>query len=148
MAWIIATKLDMTRVIKDDKFIPVTLLQVPELRVVGFKTLEKDGYEAMIIWVLIKGSEATLKEAKSTLSKNEFSNIVEFPLNEGEATKYNVWDVVGLDTLEWIETVTVEWFSKWKSWTLFSNWDCWSKYDWNCCRHDYWWKNPFYRYFC
>jgi large subunit ribosomal protein L3 len=29
-----ATKLEMTRVIKGDKFVPVTLLQVPKLRVV------------------------------------------------------------------------------------------------------------------
>jgi len=49
MAGIIATKLEMTRVIKGDRFIPVTLLKVPELRVVGYKTLEKDGYEAMIV---------------------------------------------------------------------------------------------------
>ncbi len=49
MAWIITTKLDMTRIVKNDRFIPVTLLQVPELRVLWFKTLEKDGYEAIII---------------------------------------------------------------------------------------------------
>ena len=34
MAWIIATKLEMTRVVKGDKLVPITLLQVPELRVV------------------------------------------------------------------------------------------------------------------
>jgi len=34
MAGIIATKLEMTRVVSGDKFIPVTLLKVPELRVV------------------------------------------------------------------------------------------------------------------
>jgi large subunit ribosomal protein L3 len=39
----------MTRVIKDDKFIPVTLLKIPTLKVVGFKTLERDGYDAMIV---------------------------------------------------------------------------------------------------
>jgi len=39
----------MTRVVKNDRFIPVTLLQVPEMRVVGFKTAEKDGYDAMIV---------------------------------------------------------------------------------------------------
>jgi large subunit ribosomal protein L3 len=42
----------MTRVVKDDKFIPVTLLKVPALKVVGFKTIEKDGYEAMIVGVV------------------------------------------------------------------------------------------------
>ena len=58
MAWIIATKLEMTRVVKGDKLVPITLLQVPELRVVWFKTLEKDGYDAIIIWVLKNGKTA------------------------------------------------------------------------------------------
>jgi large subunit ribosomal protein L3 len=49
MAGLIATKLEMTRVIKEDKFVPVTLLKIPELRIFGFKTLEKDGYEAVIV---------------------------------------------------------------------------------------------------
>jgi hypothetical protein len=34
MALILATKLEMTRVIKDSKVIPVTLLQVPELKII------------------------------------------------------------------------------------------------------------------
>ncbi|MBT3727581.1 hypothetical protein HOG21_08325 [bacterium] len=42
----------MTRVIKNDRFIPITLLQVPTLKVVGFKSLEKDGYKAIIVGVL------------------------------------------------------------------------------------------------
>jgi len=34
MAGLIATKLEMTRVIKGDKFVPVTILEIPEIRVV------------------------------------------------------------------------------------------------------------------
>ena len=64
MAWIIATKLDMTRVVKNDKFIPVTLLQVPALKVMGFKTLEKDGYESIIIGTLKEKAEGVLKGRK------------------------------------------------------------------------------------
>jgi len=43
---------------KDDKFIPITLLSVPTLKVVWFKTLDKDGYKAIIIWVLKDKVEA------------------------------------------------------------------------------------------
>jgi len=32
----------MTRVIKEDKFIPITLLKIPVLKVVAVKTIEKD----------------------------------------------------------------------------------------------------------
>lgn len=116
MAWIIATKLEMTRVIKDDKFIPVTLLQVPALKVVGFKTLETDGYEAIIIWVLKDDAEAVLLEGKTTLSKNLFTTISEFPLSDADKERK-----VGDDILVWdIETglkVVITWTSKGKWFT-------------------------------
>ena len=89
MAWIITTKLEMTRVVKGDRFIPVTLLQVPELRVVWFKTLEKDGYEAIIIWVLTNGANVELAEGKVTLNKSSFSKIKEFPVSETEKGNYS-----------------------------------------------------------
>lgn len=117
MAWIITTKLEMTRIVKDDKFIPITLLQVPELRVVWFKTLEKDGYDAIIIWVLKDKANAELAEGKVTLNKSSFSRIKEFPVSEQEKGNYNVWDVVSLDVLEGDVKVSVEWFSKWKWFT-------------------------------
>jgi large subunit ribosomal protein L3 len=39
---LLATKLEMTRVVKDDRFVPVTLLQVPALKVVAIKNEEVD----------------------------------------------------------------------------------------------------------
>lgn len=114
MAWIIATKLEMTRVVKDDKFIPVTLLKVPALKVVGFKTIEKDGYEAMIVGVV--KTETELAEGKTTLNKSSFAKIVEFPMNEGDSEKYNVGDEVSIDVLENVK-VSVEGFSKGKGFT-------------------------------
>ena len=114
MAWIIATKLEMTRVVKDDKFIPVALLKVPALKVVGFKTIEKDGYEAMIVGVV--KTETELAEWKTTLNKSSFAKIVEFPINEGDSAKYNVGDDVSIDVLEGVK-VSVEGFSKGKGFT-------------------------------
>jgi len=73
MAWILAKKLEMTRIVKDDRFIPITLLEIPKLKVVWFKTAEKDGYEALIIGILWKKAEWNLGEWKTTLSKNDFS---------------------------------------------------------------------------
>ncbi|MDD2870630.1 MAG: 50S ribosomal protein L3 [Candidatus Gracilibacteria bacterium] len=115
MAGIIATKLEMTRVIKDDKFIPITLLKVPTLKVVGFKTLEKDGYKAIIIGVLDdKVEDVQLVEGKNTLNKSKFSKIVEFPVSDEESEKYNVGDTLTLDMLEENVKVSVEGFSKGK----------------------------------
>jgi len=39
---LLATKLEMTRVVKDDRVVPVTLLQVPTLKVVAVKNEEVD----------------------------------------------------------------------------------------------------------
>ena len=117
MAGLLARKLEMTRIVKGDKFIPVTLLEIPEMRVVWFKTIEKDGYEALIVGILTKKAEWKLKEWNTTLSKNEFTNISEFELNEGELVKFNVWDIVDINTLEGVEKVTLVGFSKWKWFT-------------------------------
>jgi large subunit ribosomal protein L3 len=54
MAGILARKIEMTRVIKGDKFIPVTLLEIPQMQVVGYKTFEKDGYSALIVGIVKK----------------------------------------------------------------------------------------------
>jgi len=55
MAGILARKVEMTRVIKGDRFVPITILEVPTLMVVGFKTIEKDGYEAVLVGIPKKG---------------------------------------------------------------------------------------------
>ena len=114
MAWIIARKLDMTRIVKDDKFIPVTLLEVPALRVVGYKTLETDGYQAMIVGILSEKSEGKLGKDKTTLNTSEFSFIREFPVTDEEIGKYKVGDTLTLDIFEGIETVTIQGISKGK----------------------------------
>ncbi|RAL57952.1 50S ribosomal protein L3 [Candidatus Gracilibacteria bacterium GN02-872] len=117
MAGIIATKLEMTRVVKGDKLVPITLLQVPELRVVGFKTLEKDGYDAIIIGVLKNGKTAELAEGKSTLNKELFVKIKEFPILEEEKQNYQVGGTISLEVLEGDVKVTVEGISKGKGFT-------------------------------
>jgi len=114
MAGLIATKLEMTRVIKEDKFIQVTLLKIPELRVFWFKTLEKDGYEAVIVWVLKEKAEGKIKTWNATLSKNDFSLLKEFNTSKEDAEKYKTWDVIGLDLIEDGIEVGIEWTSKWR----------------------------------
>jgi len=117
MAWILAKKLEMTRIVKGDKFIPVTLLEIPVMKVVWFKTIEKDGYEALIIGILWKKAEWSLKEGKTTLSVNEFSTIKEFPVSSEDKEKFKVGENVTIDALDWIELVTLVGKSKWKWFT-------------------------------
>ena len=117
MAWILARKLEMTRVIKWEKFVPVTLLEVPQLKVVWIKTVDVDGYEALIVWIPKNDEEVKLGEDKKTLNKSLFTEIKEFPLKEGDSEKFKVGDDITLDALDGIENVNIVAFSKWKGFT-------------------------------
>ena len=118
----------MTRITKDYKFIPVTLVQIPTLKIVAKKTSDKEGYSSVLVWIFdeSKKSDKTveLKEWWKAMNASCFSCIKEFEVEESELEKYNVWDEITLDILEWIETVTVEWYSKWK-------WFAWAMKRWN-----------------
>jgi large subunit ribosomal protein L3 len=65
MAGIIGKKLEMTRVIHNGTFTPVTLIKVPTLTVAQVKTLEKDGYTATVI-SMKDGKEETLREVPTS----------------------------------------------------------------------------------
>ena len=112
-----AKKLDMTRVIKGDTFVPVTLLEVPQLRVVWIKTVESDGYEALVVWILKNLEGGKLGEWKKALNVSDFATVKEYPMHEGDSEKFSVGDTITLDCLEWIETVSVVSVSKWKGFT-------------------------------
>lgn len=128
MAWLLASKLEMTRIVKWNDFVPVTLLKVPTLKVVAVKTKETDGYTSLVLGVLKEGSEGKLAEWKKSLNFCEFSKIKEVSLKDEEISKFNVWDSITLDVLEWVEMVEITGFSKWKwfAWAMkrhnFSGW--------------------------
>lgn len=63
MSGIIAKKLQMTQIAKDDKIVPVTLLHVPKLVISQIKTQDKDGYESVVIDVMSDdGSKVAFKK--------------------------------------------------------------------------------------
>lgn len=114
MAWLLASKLEMTRIVKGNSFVPVTLLKVPQVKVVYIKTEETDGYNALVLGVLKNGKEGQIKEGKKALSFNDFSVIKEIQISDDEISKYNVWDEFTLDMLEWVVELEITWISKWK----------------------------------
>jgi ribosomal protein L3 len=65
MAGIIGKKLEMTRVIHNGTFTPVTLIKVPTLTVAQVKTVEKDGYTATVI-SMKDGKQETLREVPTS----------------------------------------------------------------------------------
>lgn len=95
MAWLIWKKLEMTRIIKWDKMIPITLIKIPELKVLQLKTKEKDWYESVVLW------------------ENEWKIKKEFNIT-GSFKDIKVWDLISLDILNEIKQVDIVWISKWK----------------------------------
>ena len=65
MAGIIGKKLEMTRVIHGGTFTPVTLIKIPTLTVAQIKTVEVDGYSALVI-AMTDGKRTTLRETTIT----------------------------------------------------------------------------------
>ena len=117
MAWLLAHKLEMTRIVKNNTFVPVTLLEIPELRVIAIKTKEADWYNALVIWILKKDWKAEVKDWNKALSFNQFSKIKEVSLSDWDVEKFKVGDTLNFETLEWVEKVDVTSFSKWKWFT-------------------------------
>lgn len=117
MAWLLASKLEMTRIVKWNDFVPVTLLKVPTLKVVAIKTQETDGYTALVIGILKDGKEGLLAEWKKSLNFSEFSKIKEVPLKDEEISNFTVWASITLDILDGIEMVEITGYSKWKWFT-------------------------------
>lgn len=111
MAGILARKIEMTRVIKDDKFIPVTLLEVPKMQVIGYKTMEKDGYSAIIVGV-VKKDEVKAGKGKKGLNTKDFSVVKEFDIEVSEENAKEIGSEIGFADLEGVEVVGLTGTSK------------------------------------
>lgn len=80
----------MTRVIHDGAFTPVTLIKVPKLEIAQIKTVETDGYTAVVIR-MTDGKKVTLREVS----------------HDGILSGLAKGDEISLDLLEGIATVDV-----------------------------------------
>ena len=87
----------MTRIIKGDAIVPVTLVKIPEIKVAQIKTIDTDGYEAIVL-------QAT---------DGKLTHMREVPFT-GTMADLKVGDTVSLDVLDGIATVTVHGISKGK----------------------------------
>ena len=111
MAGLLARKIEMTRVIKDDVFIPVTLLEIPKMQVVGYKTAQKDGYSAIVVGIVRK-EETKLTKGKNGLNAKGFSAVKEFSIDVSAEWAKEIGSEIGFAQLEWVETVSITGVSK------------------------------------
>ena len=106
MLGIIGTKKGMTRLFQDDgRVIPVTIVECTPSQVVQIKTIETDGYPALVL-----GFD---KMAKPTKTK-QFRTVKEFRLEESELANYKVGDAVSLEAFAETDAVEISSTSKGK----------------------------------
>jgi len=108
-AWLIVAKKEMTRIWEDWKMIPVTVVKVLPQEVVRFKTEDKDGYSAVVIWV----NKKELKKDK--WQKVKYSMTTEFKnIDDSFVDTYKSWTIINIDLLEGIDEISLVWTAKWK----------------------------------
>lgn len=96
----------MTRLFKDDgRVIPVTVIECSPNEITQIKTVEKDGYPAIVL-----GFSKLRKPTKT--KKFEYSR--EFKIEEKDLANYKKGDSLTLDILKDIEKITIVGISKGK----------------------------------
>ncbi len=100
MSGILGTKIGMTRLIQDDgRVIPVTVVKCEPNEVTQVKTVEKDGYPAIVL-----GFSKLINEKKT----KKFRHQREFKITAEEADKYKKGDKVTLESFQESETEMVK----------------------------------------
>lgn len=104
MTGIIGKKLGMTRLIKDDgRVIPVTVVKCDPNTVTQVKTVEKDGYPAIVLG---------FSELKKPTKTRKFKWVREFTFDGGDSVKKG--DKVTLETFKDVNEVKIVGISKGK----------------------------------
>ena len=105
---LVVSKKEMTRMWIDGKMVPVTMVEVLPQKIVRYKTLEKDGYQAAVIWV----DEVETKKEKG--QKLAYDMQTEFDVDDAYVAAHEVGSTLDLDSMDGVQTVEVKWTSKWK----------------------------------
>ena len=98
MSGIIGEKVAMTQIFSEDKTnVPVTIIKVSENRVVGVKTVERDGYKAIQLGYGLKKKSKIKRCEKGVYKSNDVPKFVkEFPINATDKD-YTVGQKIGLE---------------------------------------------------
>jgi len=100
----VCQKKEMTKLWVGDKFHPVTVLSVVPQEVVRYKTVERDGYSAVVV-----GVNKSKKNEKISFSQER-----EFRIDEAFSEKYPVWSILTEGVCEGVESVQLTSISKGK----------------------------------
>jgi len=99
MAGILGTKLGMTRIFQDDgRVIPVTVIKCEPNEITQIKTVDKDGYPAIVLG---------FSKLKKPTKTKKFRHVKEFRIEDAETESYNKGDQVTLESFLETENVRV-----------------------------------------
>ena len=105
---LVVAKKEMTRLWIDGKMVPVTMVEILPQKIVRYKTVEKDGYQAAVIGV----DEVETKKEKG--QKLAYDMQAEFDVDDAYVTSHEAGSILDLNSMDGVKTVEVKWTSKWK----------------------------------
>jgi large subunit ribosomal protein L3 len=86
-------KIGMTQIWKNDKFIPVTVIQIPKAEILEEKTIEKHGYHALKVGAINVDSKKLTKPQAGQFKKIENSYKKIYEITDMKASDTNIFDV-------------------------------------------------------
>lgn len=105
---LVVSKKEMTRMWIDGKMVPVTMVEILPQKIVRYKTVEKDGYQAAVVGV----DEVETKKEKG--QKLAYDMQTEFDVDDAYVSSHEAWTILDLSSMDGVQTVEVKWTSKWK----------------------------------
>jgi len=105
---LVVAKKEMTRLWIDGKMVPVTMVEVLPQKIVRYKTVEKDGYQAAVIGI----DEVETKKEKG--QKLAYDMQTEFDVDDAYVSAHEAGSLLDLSSMDGVQTVEVKWVSKWK----------------------------------
>ena len=105
---LVVAKKEMTRLWIDGKMAPVTMVEILPQKIVRYKTVEKDGYQAAVIGV----DEVETKKEKG--QKLAYDMQAEFDVDDAYVASHEAGSLLDLSSMDGVQTVEVKWTSKWK----------------------------------
>src|SRR3989338_9867285 len=106
MSGILCKKIGMTRLFEDDgRVIPITVVECEPNEITQIKTVEKDGYPALVLG---------FSKLKKPTKNHHFHHQKEFRVTEEEVANFKKGDTVSLENLGEIQLVDISAISKGK----------------------------------
>lgn len=118
---LIFKKQEMTSLWLDDKLVPVTILKLLPQEIIRYKSVEKDWYQAAVIWSWKKELN------KEKWIKVKYQYVTEFEVDDNFVANNTVWSELTLTMLDWVKSIKLQWVSKWKwyQWVVRRHWFAW-----------------------